>query len=313
VNPGERRGTFDLRLYYERGQAHRGVLLVGLTLSLNFMSRRAVYALERSTDEDDGPTYAARRALRNVAQVGEGHHLEICDWSAEQRRTFRREFRRLIQGGWSDKFRIKTDHALPDIDDIGVRVMLSLDGGPGAHFQLHLVNITGDVPFTSGVRRAGGDGNMASFDDGDIAPSEDTQQVVCVHEFGHMIGLPDEYAQWDEDAPASADAPEAVLVGGRHYGRYYYPGVPHWASDVHSIMHLGMRVRPRHYAHLARWVTDRARRELMDAPDADSIEYHVLGPDGRRWTTSNAGIYAADGEHPRCDRIPYDWNHPFGG
>ena len=58
------------------------------------------------------------------------------------------------------------------------------------------------------------------------------QQITSAHEFGHMIGLADEYGS---------------LFGGSD-GPY--------SQDYNSVMNIGSKVRQRHVNHILRWLND---------------------------------------------------------
>jgi hypothetical protein len=55
------------------------------------------------------------------------------------------------------------------------------------------------------------------------------KQRGAIHEFGHMLGLRDEYA----------------TAGGS----------PYWTTDKPSVMNVGETVQPRHFGPFAEWVT----------------------------------------------------------
>jgi hypothetical protein len=88
------------------------------------------------------------------------------------------------------------------------------------------------------------------------APAGVTQRGY-IHEFGHMLGLRDEYAGPGGDTPW-------------------------WTGDTRSVMNLGEVVRGRHFGPLAQWVTD----EVRAATGRKDCWYEV----SNQWWTGNSGL-----------------------
>lgn len=149
------------------------------------------------------------------------------DWNAQDKQQFIEDFERVVLESW-DGHTITTDE--------GQEVTLSIDldinelGTPGS----------GDGNWTVDIIRIEEGGfsqsyvipsqNTGVFDSEDVKPvhkGASDPQVGAAHEFGHMIGLPDEY-------------------NGR--------AGPEAAQDTDSLMHTGMDVRERHMDLFESWV-----------------------------------------------------------
>ena len=91
---------------------------------------------------------------------------------------------------------------------------------------------------------------------GAVAVQQDGQPVAA-HEFGHMLGLPDEYKK--------------PPVFGLSYAY-----AKAWVNDKDSIMNVGAAVRPRHYVSFSEW---------MDRYTPGKCKYAVKDAQGNLWDT----------------------------
>jgi len=234
--------------------------------------RVATFAYDEETGNDweDGDTSRTTEAYRTWYRSDEGRtaaRAHAQNWSRQEKRNFMYQWRRLIQRHWELKFKIRKEAGSAALSEIDVvyDVRTTWDETWSDHYQINAINV-GETPDRDGLgprsavsRRLG----QAYIDNRDIHRRSDNQQIGCVHEYGHMQGLPDEY-----------------------------PADSAWAGDDPSVMNGGMDIRPRHYTPLADWVSRKVtewfeRRTSVATPS----EYYVEGSDGRKWTIANAGIY----------------------
>lgn len=196
----------DMFACYEQGSTTRGVLTVLAICSLSF---------KNGTASSGGATLT---------------------WTQDEKTFFMTQMRSLIFWGWSHQHRITTASVVPQVTEYSVRVDVRLEeemsGLRHSHWNLDVKKV--DAFDRSGVYGVGGGfawNGKAEFDSQDIVSVQKgaAKQRAAVHEFGHMIGLRDEYP----DAKTNMS----------------------WTSDVQSVMHSGETVRDRHYAMFADWLT----------------------------------------------------------
>lgn len=155
-------------------------------------------------------------------------------WTPEEKTQFLADYDAAIQDAWGGKT-ITTD----DGQQVSLDINLDLVEAPGGVFGGMRDAFDGSENWSVDVKRIPeGDfsqsyvipsQNTGSFDSEDVKPTEkgaSDPQVGAAHEFGHMIGLPDEY-----NGNAGPDA----------------------AKDTDSIMHTGADVRDRHLDILESW------------------------------------------------------------
>ncbi|HYF06987.1 MAG TPA: hypothetical protein VD970_05155 [Acetobacteraceae bacterium] len=221
----------DLALYHEAGAKGRGVLVVTTICSLSFKSGRS---------SSTGATLV---------------------WTQPEKTAFMSSMCSLVRQVWSDKHRIRTSSTVPAVTDVGMlfdlRVSENLSVFSHSHWNLEVVKT--DAWKSSSVGGSGGNfllNGSGDFDSGDINPAlkaPGVTQRAAVHEFGHMMGLRDEYLD----------------AKGRPEDN------PHWTADIHSVMNSGEQVRDRHYTMFAYWVTKQFGTLARLA--RQSIEFKVNG------------------------------------
>jgi hypothetical protein len=227
--------AYQLTLYEELGRPQRSVLMIGMTLQFQFK------------DGDNGLT-----------------------WSGAEKQTFADKAVAQIKEVWNDKFRITTTSKVPrePFRDVGVMFNLStyIDGWHADDdFELSVKKIASGGWASSCVQHSLGD---ASLDSEDVVPANKgggKMQRGIVHEFGHMLGLNDEY---DTD-------PNFVT---KHFANR------NWLGDNDSVMHSAEMVRPRHYVPFASWLTGQFAAAAHYT--RTEIKYKVEG----RWDSSNAAL-----------------------
>ena len=158
-------------------------------------------------------------------------------WTADEKRQYIEDFTSAVESTWDG-------HSFTSDTDQQVKLDINLDvverpqgffGGirdvldDSENWSIEVVKIdAGD--FNQSFVRPGN--NTGRFDSEDVNPvnkGASDPQVAAAHEFGHMIGLPDEY-------------------NGN--------GGPDALKDTDSVMHTGMDVRERHLDIVEDWVND---------------------------------------------------------
>lgn len=184
------------------------------------------------------------------------------DWNATEKATFAHGFVDSIHEKWAEKFRITTTSSVPlrAARDVGVVFELPyyIDGWHiDEHFELSVEKYASSAPMeTSSCRYSLGNASLDSNDLRGENKGASTKQRASVHEFGHMLGLRDEYSSANDN--------------------------PHHTGDLDSIMNVGEEARERHYAPFAAWLTEQFR--VAAHLSGSSIEYKVEG----RTTMNNA-------------------------
>ncbi len=201
--------AYDLTLYPELGNPARGVLTV--TVIGNFTFK-------------DG-------------KKADGSKLT---WTGAEKATFKQDFRNAVTAMWDDKHRLKTSSSAPFMKDVGVLFYIwtheSMSVFDHSHWNIDVVKadnmVVSTVGGSGGSFATNGSANLDSQDVNGVNKGGPTPQRGAVHEFGHMMGLRDEYG-----------------AGGVAEDN------PSWLGDLGSVMNRGEGVRDRHYAFFAHWLT----------------------------------------------------------
>ena len=190
--------SYWMRVHPELGRKDRSVLVIEMTLQFQFNS-------------------------------GSGG-----DWTKAEKEAFAHNFVNSVVSIWSEKFRLTTPstNVVEPLRDVGVvfEFPYYIDGWHADDdFELSIEKIPAGNFETSCVRYHIGNSSLDSEDVVAVNKGASMKQRGAVHEFGHMLGLRDEYAEAKEN-----------LI---HTG------------DLDSVMNSGEVVRERHYAPFAGWMT----------------------------------------------------------
>lgn len=199
--------AYDLTLYPEVGSTDRAVLVVYTTVQFIFV---------------DGKSTSGT----------------ALTWTEGEKKPYVQKFVDTIFDVWDNRHRITDTSGNAQWKDIGV--VFEVDYWTGGwvaseHWELQVKKV--DQRNTSYIQPTLNTGEMDNLDvDMTIkVPATATTAAIsqrpAAHEFGHCLGLNDEY----------------VSPGGGHN--------PHWTTDRESILAMGEKVRERHYAPLADWLT----------------------------------------------------------
>lgn len=176
-------------------------------------------------------------------------------WTAGEKTDFANNFCWAVKGVWDEKHRITTTSTVPNaaLRDIGVVFDLRyyIDGYHlNDDFEIGVTKQPASATWV--VSSCGYRSGETTLDSNDLRPETKGATMTqrdAVHEFGHMLGLRDEY-------PAAKS------------------NMSH-TTDVDSIMNVGEVVRDRHYAPFAAWLTSKA--STLASLSGSAIEYKVNG------------------------------------
>jgi hypothetical protein len=211
--------SYWIKVHPELGRTDRSVMVVSMILQFQF---------------SDGPGGA---------------------WSAAEKTDFAHKFIWAVQDIWNEKHRLTTTSTVPlsALRDVGVVFDLRyyIDGWhANDDFEIGVTKHPSDAAWI--VSTCGYGSGETTLDSNDLrgeTKGATMKQRDAVHEFGHMLGLRDEYA--------------AAKSNMNHTG------------DLDSIMNVGEVVRDRHYAPFAGWLTEKTL--TIARLSKSTIEYKVNG------------------------------------
>ncbi len=229
--------AYRLTLYPDLGRDDRSVLVIGMTLQFQFE--------------------AADNGLK---------------WFASEQRKFVDGSIGAIKSVWDDKWRITTGSTAPQrrLRDVGVMFALKTytDGWhTDDDFEIAVKKVPPGTADEGVTQYRKGNASMNSTGLDALDRGGPTTQRAMVHEFGHMLGLNDEY-----------DTQPTFLDNLRQEPNR------NWLSDQNSIMNVGERVRPRHYVPFATWLTQQLA--TVAKLTTTSVAYKVDGI----WDATNAQL-----------------------
>lgn len=186
------------------------------------------------------------------------------EWSVQEKHTFIRGWHSAVRAAWnranvgrvatadgSPTAQIGVRRSLPYPVNVTFNFLLQEAGWMWDHFEIDVHKVpegdahqhsshVGNYPTFSNAIGADADSEISSSDltprnmQGRISTKNSKPgMIAAVHEFGHMIGLPDEYKEANN-------------------------GSPH-VHDLDSIMNRGAVIRPRHYTLLLSWAKSKLR------------------------------------------------------
>ena len=176
-------------------------------------------------------------------------------WTAADKTDFMTKLRDTCATAWSEQHRITTTSTVPSVKDVGVtldvQVKESMFVLSHSHWNVNAAKVTAaqTSDTTGGGVIANGVVNLDTLDFTPENKGASMKMTPVVHEFGHMLGHRDEYT-------AAADN-------------------MNWTADTDAIMNLGARIRERHYAMFAAWLTKQYKSAASTTGKA--IDWKVNG------------------------------------
>jgi hypothetical protein len=218
------------------------------------------------------------------------------DWTTTEQEQFVSGFKSAAYKAWAGKYQIRSSvfqedgsmryHAMLGRDTCSVEFEILSNGDEKtAHWVCKVQAIPVGGHATSWVdyyndeinKRVAGTALLDSEDLKERALTPEASQTSyrqrgVVHEFGHMLGLRDEYAMMDGQVVSNAN--------------------PHHTGSYDSIMNMGEKVYPRHYALLAHWLTQRNRAIFRDFDGFADLDpnYCVVDAAGKELLPKNAKL-----------------------
>jgi hypothetical protein len=194
-------------------------------------------------------------------------------WTNPEKTAFANQFRNRCYNSWNDKFVIRQAGS-PSITRVQFDIRVTTGISISEHWEVDVRKVDTyraaagtrplPIPFLSW-----GSAQLYSLDN-NLNP--DNQQYTSSHEFGHMLGLYDEY-------------PDSNDPQNRERSRW-------WLGDTASMMHTGNSVRARHYTPFADWLS---RNVTTNGPfiflRGRAVQHWVDDGAGRQWTLANAGLH----------------------
>lgn len=293
--------NYDLEAWGVEG-TERGVVILRMDLQFNFYGADDL-PWHRYVGVNPGPDADEKLQIMHDLAGGQAGRAaaraSVGNWTEDEKTEFVARYKELVRSAWSWKVPLRTDYRHVGYNEFQFEVRL--EGSEGAdwldNYEVNVVKITQGFMTSSVDRRHDhvwldsadlearpGGTRPVSQQLTPLSPAQQRaqqraqraptgQQLACVHEFGHMMGLPDEYP----------------------------PNTSAWNNDRGSLMgrRSGTRVRPRHLTPIADWLSRKYRALLQSGPlprsDLHELEFYAVGtpddPAQGRWTIANAGIF----------------------
>lgn len=224
--------AYNLTLYMQKDSTTRGVLIVHMNLQFYF-------------------------------KKGKSKTGERLVWKEKEKKKYVKDYVAAVQDVWTEAFRLRTDSRVLQLRQIEVQFEFKtqIEGvWIFDHWELEVTKV--EKLTTSSV--AVGEGNV-KLDSDDPYYTYKPKQRAAAHEFGHMMGLRDEYLNDDGEPEQN----------------------PHWTKDDTSIMSLGEVPRPRHYTPFAEWLTGQYKK--LSELSGQKIVFYVDDGAGGKWTVNGGG------------------------
>ena len=179
-------------------------------------------------------------------------------WNRAGKRAFQEAYERRIERAWSGNHRITELSGSRLYRSFRVRTIVETGRLPsvrGYHWRVKAINLAGNPSHDDARARSlvNYRSRINYADSRDVLNRAGTSRSTCVHEFGHMLGLRDEY----------------------------FAASPYYGDKDGSVMGAGAEVRARHYAPFADWIERKVREVLgPEHPELRGLTYGVRSPHG---------------------------------
>jgi hypothetical protein len=233
---------YDLELFENHVDATKLVLIVTVIISLDFQDDNGNWTKDEKEKFILGVKNDCSAAWTNKYAIGRAAGPVITEASEAQRPLVGNLARVVISVEPNDDMHIM-EHKLWRID-----VFKAKAPKKGVYVERAI--------YTDGQWEK--DGLQKAIPFGGTAPRE-----TVVHEFGHLLGLADEYPLSDK-------------------------GIKFYLNDTKSLMHLGDEVKPRHYVFFADWISRSLSRKYPE--QCKPGEWKVRDMSGGKYDLSNTQI-----------------------
>lgn len=161
-------------------------------------------------------------------------------WTAKEKHLWAERFVHSIETRWSYQHIFRNDKK--ELAEVKIKI-LSIKSG--SHWMLHVAKVIGFC--RSSVDK--GEHRPCLFDSGDVELgtvassywTDDSVRITSIHEFGHMIGLGDEYLDKKSNRKDGDDVRHTKLASK------LFPNFVCKAHDGNSVMSRGSVIGPEHY------------------------------------------------------------------
>lgn len=191
-----------------------------------FFSKAPPAVIQRTvhSGQDHAGNYQFDDAACTLNYSQDWYYQFPSSMNAAQQTAYMNAAENQVETVWSRKHKLRTSSGCP-CNASGVDVNVNLDNHNEPRRDRHGFDVNVEQSSTTGfTNQPTRTVTLADTHDAPVNMGTQTQQRIA-HEFGHTLGITDEYLGW-------------AALGFGH-------------SDQTSIMHSGDDVRPRHYQHFA--------------------------------------------------------------